>query len=133
MNTRAIVLLSVVCNAVLVAWAIPLHKGANPIAAHTSNAQDRTEIAGETAWMTRTNVRLETLVVTNPVSDQFTWAQVESQHYKDYIARLRAIECPEQTIRDIITRDVNKLYALKQKELRSRGSPAGMIWRLKSR
>jgi len=45
------------------------------------------------------------------VTNQFRWAQVESEDYKTYIARLRSIGCPEQTIRDIIIADLDKLLA----------------------
>lgn len=41
----------------------------------------------------------------------FSWQEVESPEYTTYIANLRAIGCPEQTIRDIIIADVNALYA----------------------
>jgi len=41
----------------------------------------------------------------------FTWNQVESADYATYIANLRAIGCPEATIRDIIVADVNQLFA----------------------
>jgi hypothetical protein len=40
----------------------------------------------------------------------FHWRQVESADYCAYIANLRSIGCPEETIRDIIVEDVNKLY-----------------------
>ncbi len=40
----------------------------------------------------------------------FDWQQVESADYRQYIANLRAIGCPEKTIRDIIYADVNDLY-----------------------
>jgi hypothetical protein len=49
----------------------------------------------------------ETVVVTN----ELHWRQLESEDYKDYITRLRSIGCPEQTIRDIIIADLDKLYA----------------------
>lgn len=45
------------------------------------------------------------------VTNQLQWAQLESEDYKTYIARLRAIGCPEQTIRDIIIADLDKLLA----------------------
>lgn len=45
------------------------------------------------------------------VTNQFRWAQLESEDYKTYIARLRSIGCPEQTIRDIIIADLDKLLA----------------------
>ncbi len=40
----------------------------------------------------------------------FSWSEIESEDYEKYIQNLRAIGCPEQTIRDIILADVNKLY-----------------------
>lgn len=45
------------------------------------------------------------------VTNRFNWAQVESADYRVYIANLRAIGCPEATIKDIILTDVMKLYA----------------------
>ena len=45
-----------------------------------------------------------------PPPPGFSWRSIESADYKEYIANLRAIECPEQTIRDIIIADINKLY-----------------------
>jgi LysM repeat protein len=41
----------------------------------------------------------------------FSWHELESDDYPTYIANLRDIACPEQTIRDIIIADVNALYA----------------------
>jgi HPt (histidine-containing phosphotransfer) domain-containing protein len=48
---------------------------------------------------------------------QFNWRTVESEDYKKYIANLRSIGCPEETIRDIITADVNKLFENRAKEM----------------
>lgn len=48
-----------------------------------------------------------------PPPGAFSWAQIESADYRTYIANLRAIGCPEQTIRDIISADVHELYAAK--------------------
>ncbi len=48
----------------------------------------------------------------------FSWRQIESPEYKDYIANLRKVGCPEQTIRDIIIADVNKLYADREAPLK---------------
>ncbi|MFM2082770.1 MAG: hypothetical protein RL380_1461 [Verrucomicrobiota bacterium] len=41
----------------------------------------------------------------------FTWDQLESDDYDRYINNLRAIGCPDDTIRDIIVCDVDALYA----------------------
>ncbi len=55
-----------------------------------------------------TNTTTKTHVVVRHVN--FTWEEVESADYVTYISNLRAIGCPEQTIRDIIVADVNQLY-----------------------
>ena len=54
-------------------------------------------------------------IVTNVIAttNDFRWAQLEAEDYRDYVVRLRSIGCPEQTIRDIIIADVDKLLAPK--------------------
>jgi len=47
----------------------------------------------------------------------FNWSQLESSDYSTYIANLRSIGCPEQTIRDIITADVDSQYAPRREPL----------------
>jgi RNA polymerase sigma factor (sigma-70 family) len=64
---------------------------------------------------------------TNSVIKLFNWESVESSDYKQYIANLRSVGCPEETIRDIIRADVNKLYEEKKKEAR-RQSPKFKYW-----
>ena len=41
----------------------------------------------------------------------FTWNEIESADFPTYIANLRAIGCPEATIRDIIVAEVNQVFA----------------------
>ncbi|MBI3851170.1 MAG: hypothetical protein HY298_12985 [Verrucomicrobia bacterium] len=67
---------------------------------------------------------------TNSLIKRFNWELVESSDYKQYIANLRAVGCPEETIRDIIRADVNKLYEEKKKEARRR-SPKFKYWQRK--
>jgi hypothetical protein len=59
-------------------------------------------------------------------SKPFDWSRLESSDYKTYISNLRAIGCPEQTIRDIITADVDSLYSRK-----SNGLPERELQRLR--
>lgn len=60
----------------------------------------------------------ETVVAAKP-TQPFDWRMVESEDYKQYIANLRAIGCPEETIRDIIIADVNKLFASRRQALKT--------------
>lgn len=47
----------------------------------------------------------------------FHWSQLESTDYRTYIANLRAIGCPEETVRDIILAELDKLYRQKLADL----------------
>lgn len=57
------------------------------------------------------------VVVTNAVS--FHWRQVESASYPEYLANLRAIGCPEQTINDIISADLKSLFDARRSTARA--------------
>lgn len=57
------------------------------------------------------------ITVTNALETKFDWRAAESDNYKEYIANLRSIGCPEETIRDIIIADVNKLFESRKKSL----------------
>jgi hypothetical protein len=61
-----------------------------------------------------------TVTATALESKTFNWSQIESANYRTYIANLRGIGCPERTIRDIITADVDTIYAERREELRHR-------------
>lgn len=62
---------------------------------------------------------------------QLDWRQVESQDYREYIANLRAIGCPERTIRDIILADVKELFASRSSQILATNPPA-QYWRANS-
>lgn len=47
-------------------------------------------------------------------TNQFRWSQIESTDYREYIANLRKVGCPEPTIRDIIITDIMRLYAARR-------------------
>lgn len=54
-------------------------------------------------------------------TNQFHWSQIESADYRKYIANLRAIGCPEETIKDFIMTDLMRHYARRRGELRDNG------------
>jgi hypothetical protein len=64
-----------------------------------------------------------------PKPEPFRWSQLEATDYPTYVANLRAIGCPEQTLRDIITADVDEaIYAPKRDEMK-RKEPAQSLER----
>ena len=56
-------------------------------------------------------------------TNAFNWEQLEAEDYKTYIARLRSIGCPEQTIRDIVIADLEKLMAPRVQEINGKKEP----------
>jgi len=57
-----------------------------------------------------------------------TWHQVESPDYRQYIANMRILEVPEETIRDIVLADVEKLYDSRKKEV-LKGTVRDEFWK----
>lgn len=48
---------------------------------------------------------------------QFRWDQLYSKNYHDYVKNLRAIGCPEPTVRAIVTADVDSVYQIFEHQL----------------
>ena len=102
MRMKIVLGLSLAANAALMAGYFitrPAGPPATPVAEIVTNTIVRTAREDRSARSTPT-----------VISNGLTWASVESADYRDYIAKLRAIGCPEETVRDIIIADVNKLY-----------------------
>ena len=114
MKTTRLLVLALVLNGILFAAAAYFYRQPAP---HEGSFQAVEPAGTRTRVITKTVVKTRR-VFTNAPAETFGWQQVESPDYKTYIANLRAIECPEETIRDIIFSDVNKLYAEKMKALR---------------
>lgn len=56
-------------------------------------------------------------------TNAFRWNQLESDDYRQYIANLRGVGCPEATIKDIIMTDVMRLYAQRRGQFERNGRP----------
>ena len=95
MRWRVLLILSLAANVVL-AVALVRYSRRAPLSASAAPLE-------ETNPVVKTNVVLRRQFI--------SWSHVESPDYATYIANLRSIGCPEQTIRDIIIADVNALYA----------------------
>lgn len=120
MNSKPVLALSLVLNlalAVAIAWLVksrPAASGAGE--AVPQNAANANKAHSSAKPSTETPAAAPA----KPIQS-FDWRMVESEDYKKYIANLRAIGCPEETIRDIITADVNKLFESRRKELNAGG------------
>jgi hypothetical protein len=112
MNTRVLLILSISANVLLGAYIV--YQGRGKARAPVASAIDGK--AAITPVRPSRNPDTKTVTVTLPATG-LDWRGVESEDYKKYIANLRAIGCPEETIRDIIVADVNKLFEQRKREM----------------
>ena len=102
MRGRVLFILSLMANLVLATgWFWTAHRNANRL----SRSAIVPVLEAPTPQI-RTNLLIR--------KQFFSWQEVESDDYPAYIANLRDIGCPEQTVRDIIIADVNGLYSRKR-------------------
>jgi len=113
MNIKAILVVSLLSNVLLAGYALRPQPSVPPVT-DAPTTKTTVTVPAQTA-------KMEKQTVTNTITKRITWEMVESGDYKEYIANLRSIGCPEETIRDIIIADVNKLYDQKKKELKGSG------------
>jgi hypothetical protein len=57
-----------------------------------------------------------------------SWREVESEDYREYISNMRELEIPDETIRDIVLADINKLYASRKSEV-LKGTVRDEFWK----
>lgn len=116
MNTKPILILSLIGNLGLAAMLVVTYKskvgsadagGRAPVPANGTNPTTARQ----------KNPKVAPNAAAASAEQHFDWRLVESEDYRRYIANLRAIGCPEETIRDIIVADVNELYESRRKKL----------------
>jgi len=114
MKPKVALVISILVNIALA--GVVYHFATSRTPEQSSASPAPASITAATARETRTAPAAVT-IVTNQSGQSFGWQMVESADYRRYIANLRAIGCPEETIRDIITADVNKLFESRRKEI----------------
>jgi len=107
MRVSALLIISLIGNLILgVALILNLRQSPNVRAVVKPSASQNV--------LTQQVIKARAVVKTNVLKEQFSWQQIEAADYPTYIANLRAVGCPEPTIRHIIIADVNHLYARKR-------------------
>lgn len=113
--SRLLVILSVVFN---LCFLLYLGRSKpNPVQNRTDHFQQEAKSLSKKVASVPPNISV------TPSTNHFSWAQLESEDYRTYIMRLRAVGCPEQTIRDLIIADLDKLMAPKLRALNTKTNP----------
>ena len=61
--------------------------------------------------------------------EPFHWSQIEADDYQTYVENLRRIGCPEETIRDLVKRDLDKLYDQRKADILSKAPARKEYWK----
>ncbi|MGV3772300.1 MAG: hypothetical protein ACO1QB_05320 [Verrucomicrobiales bacterium] len=117
MRGRAILFVSLGVNLLL---AVLIYCLARETAALDSSAASAAAMVRAPEKVLKTNVVVRRLPI--------AWADLESTDFRKYIQNLRAIGCPERTVRDIIVAEVDDLFAERMRA--EMVTPEQQWWRL---
>jgi hypothetical protein len=142
MNGRKVIPLLISTQVVLlaiVAWqANDIHhrKTSERLAARTekpssssSTLQLETVAASGVAGALIETARTNATVYSPATGESLAWKRVESEDYRTYVKNLRAIGCPEQTVRDIVSADVIKAFGARRAEALSARYKDFQFWK----
>ncbi len=109
MKPANLLLVSIGLNVALLAAAAVLRLGPTPPPAVAAPVESIT-LTDERRFVT--NLPAATTFVTN----RFHWRQLASTNYDEFVANLRAVACPERTLRDLIVGDAWRVYAVREEQ-----------------
>ena len=125
MNLQRLLLISIVANLVCLAglfWMLadrqqPPAQLGSPVSAAASAGAGRAP--GQAAPVERIVREVE----------PFHWSQIEADDYQTYVDNLRRIGCPEETIRDLVKQDLDKLYDQRKADILSKAPARKEYWK----
>jgi hypothetical protein len=124
MNLQRLLMISIVANLVCLAglfWLFtdrqPSTGPSQPAPVAASSAPSRA--LGQAAPVERIVREVEA----------FHWSQIEADDYQTYVENLRRIGCPEETIRDLVKQDLDKLYDQRKADILSKAPARKEFWK----
>jgi len=116
---RSLLLLSLLVNAVLAAGVVYFLRPAAPRVPSASPVR-AVVTAPAVSAASSTAVAPAVIVITN----RFQWRELESTNYEVFVANLRAVGCPEKTVRDLVLADLRAAFHARMRA----ESPAVPFW-----
>ena len=113
MKSRLLFWISLGLNLVLLAAVC--HFASRPSGSKAAPREVRITATNEPVAASLTETNAET--VDSPGVEAFSWAQLASADFKVYRDRLRAIGCPEETVRDILIAEINEKFRSRREEI----------------
>jgi hypothetical protein len=118
MRGRIIFILSVGLNIGLLACFLYQERG--------SNTPDKSQIRSPVRYRIRPNPSGPAIPKVLIRRQYFSWSEIESDDFATFIDNLRNIDCPEQTIIDIVIAEVDYIY--NQRRIREINTPMQQWW-----
>ena len=124
MNLQRLLLISIVANLICVAglfWMLadrqqPPAQLGSPVSAAASSDVGRAPQSSSVERIVRE-------------VEPFHWSQIEADDYQTYVENLRRIGCPEETIRDLVKQDLDKLYDQRKADILSKSPARKEYWK----
>jgi hypothetical protein len=113
-----ILILSLAANVLLAGWWLVIRPSADR--GDASIAESPRETAPARAKLPRKSPKLaptQQFSSANEGGGVQKWKDLQSADLKEFIGRLRAVGCPEETIQDIILAEVNRQYLSRSREI----------------
>ena len=124
MSMQRILIISIVANLVCLAglvWALTQTTPTEPALGQSTAA------SGATTPSQRQKPRVTERVVRE--TEPFHWSQIEADDYHTYVENLRRIGCPEETIRDLVKQDLDKMYDQRKAEVLNSAPARTEYWK----
>ncbi len=116
MRISVLIIVSLAVNLMLAALLYHQRSGATAKTGETATENSAAATGSETATAENTaGGQTENSTVT--VAGKFSWRDLQAEELKAYISKLRAANCPEMTLQDLILAEVNRRFAAKTRAL----------------
>ena len=123
MSMQRVLVISVVVNVVCLAallWSLSKMQSLES----RSILENKKKIVIDKQNLDRTKVAERAVREVEP----FHWSQIEAQDYQTYIENLRRIGCPEETIQDLVKRDLDQHYDQLKATALNKGTTRNDYW-----
>jgi hypothetical protein len=119
MRISLIILLSLATNVVLaLVWFRVDH-----VALRAGDASARTAVTASVAGQSNAAAN-----EADGLTAQSSWSDLRTNDLKEFVRRLRAVGCPEETIKDLVLAQLNRGYSIKQRAIWQNNSNPSDYW-----
>ena len=130
-----LIILSLAANAALAAWwwngrgaTATVETLAVPVAVESAPASRPSGVRFTPA---RPAEALTEAAPAEGATNALTWTQLQTSDLKEFVRRLRAAGCPEETLQDLILAEVNRRFGARNRELWPENSVTKPFWEVR--